>query len=100
MNVSRQAMYLLLVGLLAVQALPVAHAFGHPVLEHADHVCMICTHGQTADDMLPTAAVAMPTWHGAAFVPEMVVPAALQPAPRPSRIRDPPPATPVFKTIE
>jgi hypothetical protein len=44
----------LLTALLLVQGLTVAHSLDHPALDHADHPCVVCAHGQGLD-FLPSS---------------------------------------------
>lgn len=90
LNISRRIAVLMIAGFWAVQALAVVHAFEHPLPGHANHACIICAHGQAADNMLlPVTGVPLPWRHTPA---PAVTPAARaeQPAPGPKRIRDPP----------
>ncbi|MES1945283.1 hypothetical protein PC39_14237 [Salinisphaera sp. PC39] len=87
---SRRHLSVLLAGLLLLQALAVAHAFDHPVGQHADHDCVACPHGH-GGGALPSAetgtALTAPA-HG----PERAVdtrPPAVSPA-RGYRSRAPP----------
>jgi hypothetical protein len=52
LRVHKRFAAVLLVCLLAGQALAVAHAYEHAVLDELDHSCMVCAHGQGPDDVL------------------------------------------------
>lgn len=56
----RRRLSVLLAGLLLLQALAVAHAFDHPVGQHADHECVACPHGHGGAAIPPTAADTTP----------------------------------------
>lgn len=81
---------LLLLALVAFQGLGVAHAFDHPLLDHADHACVVCAHGQLKDAGAPPA-IAIPAPSAAAALQQpraFAHPRAA--APRRGRCRDPP----------
>lgn len=91
LHISRQATALLLAGLLAVQALPIAHAFEHPLLADAGHDCYLCAHGYTAHYPLPSpVTVAVQSWERAPRIVERPVDKVTKPTPPSYRSRAPP----------
>lgn len=77
-------------GLVAIQAMALAHSFYHPVLDSAEHECTVCVHGNTLDFVVPTSATVpiteRVTQRGARLIPHRI--ALVRPAS--GHIRGPP----------